>query len=101
MPATESPADRRTVSGGRRIRVVDRLYASAAPAGLWARLSAERDVIDREHDHRAEDRHEEAARRRVRGVEPDRAADEPTEERAGDAEERRDHEAARIAPRGQ
>lgn len=81
------------------------LPARVVPAAALLRsgpgAAAERRVVEREQHDGAEDRHEEASARLVRGIEPDQPADEPSEQRAGDADQRRHHEPAGVAPRGQ
>lgn len=59
----------------------------------------EGEVVEPEEHHRAEDGHEESTRRLVRGIEPERPAEEAAHEGAGDAEERREDESARLSAR--
>ena len=59
----------------------------------------EGEVVNTEEHHRAEDGHEESSRRLVRGIEPERSAEEAAHEGAGDAEERREDEPARLSAR--
>ena len=59
----------------------------------------EGEVVNAEEHHRAEDGHEEAPRRLVRGIEAERPAEESAHESAGDTEERREDEPARLSPR--
>lgn len=81
------------------------LERRAGPAS--ARLDASSDgaaapqgeVVDPEDNHRPEDGHEEPTARLVRGVESDRSAQEAAHQGAGDAEQRREDEPARLSPR--
>jgi hypothetical protein len=93
--------------GPRSIRPLDRevvrrfhLERRARPAALDDVAAAAGDgVVNGEDDHRAHDRREEAPGRLVRRVDPQGAPEEAAQHRAGHAEERREHEAARLAPR--
>jgi hypothetical protein len=75
------PASEQDVEGSDR---------AAAPEG---------EVVNPEDHHRAEDGHEEPSRRLIGGIESEGSTEKTAHQGAGDAEERREDESARLSPR--